>query len=267
MPDRAPRRLARTLSRARWDEYERLLRHAMRLGYEILSLEHWLERGTPGEQTLILRHDVDQHPRSALHMAAIERRLGLRSTWYFRWRTAEPGVIRALRRDDFAVGLHYETITRTLLERGQTAADVDMDALVAECRELLRRELDAFARRHGPARSACPHGDTRLPGVSNAVLLKGVDVAEFGLRWDGNEAMRGRGLDLWLTDRSAAQGGWRDGMDPLEVLEGRRSPVLVLTHPNNWASGPALWGDRLAARVLPDALPLPRRTRTDVPKI
>lgn len=256
------RLLARTFSRARWAEYEALLRTAMTLGYEILSLERWLERGNGSGPTLILRHDVDQHPRSALRMARIELACGVRSTWYFRWRTADPVVIRRLRRRGFEVGLHYETLTRTVLERGDASAAA---GLIDECRATLRAELTAFERRHGPARSACPHGDTRVPGVSNAALLHDADPTAFGLRWDGNEAMRGRGLTVWLTDRSPVQGGWRDGLDPLALLRDRSSPILLLAHPNNWVSGASLWADRLGAAALPQRLPRPVRTRADQP--
>ena len=31
---------------------------------------------------MILRHDVDQYPRSALRMSDVEVALGARSTWY-----------------------------------------------------------------------------------------------------------------------------------------------------------------------------------------
>ena len=71
-----------------------------------------------GERTLILRHDVDQHPASALVAARIERRLDLQSTWYMRWRTADPAVIDALRAAGGSVGFHYETLTRRVLGGG-----------------------------------------------------------------------------------------------------------------------------------------------------
>jgi hypothetical protein len=263
---RPRRRLSRTFSRSRWSEYRQLLRLAMGLGYEVLSLERWLERSNESSvSTLILRHDVDQHPRSAMRMAAIEEDLGVRSTLYFRWRTADPRVIRALRRRGFEVGLHYETLTRTLLERGQSGTADGAEALLHECRQVLGQELAEFARRHGPCRSACPHGDSRVPGISNAVLLQDVDPTDFGLRWDGNEAMRGRSLDLWLTDRSAAEGRWRDELDPATFLYDRCPKILCLTHPNNWASGPSLWDDRVVSALIPQALPWPVRTRSDAP--
>jgi hypothetical protein len=243
--NRTRRRLSRTLSRARWTEYRELLRVALGQGYAVLSLETWLQDPAlaADRPRLLLRHDVDQHPASALRMAAIERELGVRSTWYFRWRTAKPGVIEAIVGEGHAVGLHYETLTRELLRRGLRADDAE--ALIPGARELLHAELDTFAERFGPVRSACPHGDTRMPGVHNGALLLGEEWSRYGLRWDANAAMRSHPLDVWLTDRSAAEGGWKEGLDAIDLLIDRRSPILAVVHPNNWVSGPALWWDRL----------------------
>ena len=113
------RRLARTLSRPRWDEYRELLSKARRNGYSPISLESWID-GDHDETAplLVLRHDVDQDPKSALKMLEIEAEAGIRSTWYFRWRTAHPRVIARVRAEGGDIGLHYETLTRTMLERG-----------------------------------------------------------------------------------------------------------------------------------------------------
>ena len=245
-------RLSRTFSRARWAEYRRLLGSARERGYRIVPLEEWVrERG--GEDpspTLILRHDVDQHPASALKMAAIETDLGVRSTWYFRWRTADPTVIGKLRTDGFGVGLHYETLTRRALEDGLSGPPGER--LQQEARGELRAEIAAFAQLFGPIRSVVPHGDSRVPGVQNSVLLHDEDCSDYGIEFDGNESMRGRGLAHWLTDRTTAEGRWGDGTDPAELFEGGVSPILCVTHPNNWTSGPSLWLDRILRAALPD---------------
>lgn len=243
------RRLSRTLSRARWGEYRSFLEAAREARYAIVPLEAWVageghERGAEGDLVLILRHDVDQHPASALRMAGVERALGLTSTWYLRWRTADPAVIAELRRAGHTVGLHYETLTRMALAG---APEPSLD----EGRAELRREIAAFGERFGPIRSVAPHGDSRVPEVSNAALLHGQDAGALGVEFDGNEAMRGRGISCWLTDRSAAEGGWRDGIEPADLFARGVSPILCLTHPNNWVSGASLWLDRFAAALLP----------------
>jgi ubiquinone/menaquinone biosynthesis C-methylase UbiE len=256
-------RLSRTLSRARWDEYGRFLRSALEAGYSLVPLEAWVRGEAEGEgPVLILRHDVDQHPRSALAMAKIERGLGVRSSWYFRWRTADSRVVRALRRDGFEVGLHYETLTRLALERG--LEDSPPESLLEEARLVLRGEISAFASLFGEIRSVVPHGDSRVPAIHNAALFEGQDPSDYGVEFDGNAVMRGRGLAYWLTDRSAAEGGWNEGVDPQKLIGDRVSPVLSVTHPNNWSSGPSLWLDRTVSGALPRRPVDPSRPRRPI---
>ena len=245
-------RLSRTVSSSRWNEYRALLVRAQAEGYAIVPLEDWLDNDRRGERVLVLRHDVDQCPRSAMRMLGIERRLSIASTWYFRWRTARPRVVNAVLAAGGQVGLHYETLTRAVLAARHEGAELDPAVALDGARRQLRRELIAFSVLFGPARSACAHGDTRVPDVNNAELLRGVDLDGFGLDYDANASMRSHDLAVWLTDRSKADGGWRDGLDGLEIIASHASPVLLLTHPNNWVSGPGLWADRITAAVLPE---------------
>jgi hypothetical protein len=249
--ERPRRRLSRTVARARWIEYRDLLQAAVAAGYRVISLEAWLAE-VPGGSTpaLVLRHDVDQHPRSVLPMLEIELELGLTATWYFRWRTAHPAVIAAVREGGGAVGLHYETLSRHVLGSGIRREAVD-EAVLAACRETLRTEISAFQARFGAIRSICPHGDSRVAAIRNADVLPPGGAVALGVQWDGNQAMRGRGLRYWLTDRSAPEGRWKDGVDPHALLAAGTAPILCLTHPNNWASGVSLWGDRVLARTVP----------------
>ena len=262
-------RLSRTLSAARWGEYRSLLETALEHGYRVIGVEEWVAGASEDGPLVALRHDVDQHPRSVLPMLAIERDLGLRSSWYFRWRTADAGVVRAAREAGGTVGFHYETLSRLALQSG-ARSPAQIDALLPRARSVLREEVAAFAALHGPLRSICPHGDSRLGMARNASLVQGRDPAEFGAEFDVNEAMRGRGLAHWLTDRSRGEGGWGDGAEPQQLLATGISPILCVVHPNNWSSGPSLWLDRVLAAALPagpDLLPRPLRTGADAPPL
>jgi SAM-dependent methyltransferase len=242
--ERTRPRLSRTLARSRWGEYRSFLSTALDEGYDVVALEDWV-RGdfSPSTRTLVLRHDVDQHPRSALRMLAVEEELGVRATWYFRWRTAHPSVVERVRATGAGVGLHYETLTRLALERDLPAGQAPR--LIPEARRCLRAEIAAFEARFGPIRSVCPHGDTRAPDVRNASLLEGEDCHAYGVEFDGNAAMRHHRPRYWLTDRLAADGRWARQALPSQLMSDGISPILCVIHPNNWTSGLTLWSDRL----------------------
>jgi hypothetical protein len=248
---------------ARWEEYRAFLVTAVAEGYEVVAVERWIASGRPRDRKLVvLRHDVDQHPRSALKMARIEQDLGVSSTWYFRWRTADPRAIAELRGLGFGIGLHYETLTRRVLSAGADPAD---PAVIADCRRELAEEIRAFGDRHGGIKSVCPHGDTRVPGVENALLLRDEDPSGYGIEFDANEAMRGAELGLWLTDRALRAGGWRDGLDAHAVLASGVNPILGVVHPNNWVAERSLRIDH-ALGFLPGPVGTgPVRTRSDQP--
>jgi len=201
------------------------------------------------DRVFVIRHDVDQQPRSALEMASIEAEVGVTSTWYFRWRTAAPVAIEELKSAGAEVGLHYETLTRFALHFG-LSEPITEGPILGECRLLLREEISAFERRFGRARSASAHGDSRVPAVHNSLLLDGEDPSAYGLEFDGSFALRRKRVAAWVTDRASSR-TWADGADPVSLLVEGVSPILCLTHPNNWASGISLWADRVAAAALP----------------
>jgi hypothetical protein len=244
--------LSRTLSRGRRLQYQSFLRVAVSQGYAVVPLGRFLDEpaARESERVMILRHDVDQRPVSALESAGVERELGIASTWYFRWRTADPEVIAAVRAQGGEVGLHYETLTRRVLRDGLPEGD-DTGPLLEACRDELRDEIRAFRRLFGRTDTIAAHGDTRVGAVRNLDLVDGPGPEAFGVRHDANLSLRAHRLGVWLTDRSAAEGGWAAGEDPHDLLARGVSPILCLTHPNNWVSGPALWRDRMLTAALP----------------
>ncbi|MEX0972454.1 MAG: hypothetical protein WDZ46_04255 [Solirubrobacterales bacterium] len=232
------------------------MKTAISAGYALVTLEEFLDGrvDVEAQPTLILRHDVDQHPTSALRMSDVEVALGVRSTWYFRWRTANTQVIAELRRRGGELGFHYETLSREARAAGESEAPADL----SPARERLREEIAIFLELHGPIRSVSAHGDTRVPGIRNGDLLRDEDWREYGIDYDANDAMRRHRLAAWLTDRSAADGAWSNGQSPEALFREGETPILCLTHPNNWVSGPSLWRDRIVAE-------LARRTRDAPP--
>jgi hypothetical protein len=256
----APARLRRAATPGRWDELRALLEGFRAAGYAVVGLEDWV-LGAPRreERVLVVRHDVDQHPRSALRALGVHRALGLSAgTWYVRWRTADPRLVAALRDAGQHVGLHFETLSRRALRTGRPPADGDVE----RCRDELVAEVEAFRARLGPLRSICAHGDTRVPQVQNTDLVDDALLARAGLAFEANLAMPGRGLRGRLTDAPPGR-GWSGAASPQELIDRGASPVLCVLHPNNWAAPLAVRAEAALGPRVPAALPRPVRQRPD----
>ncbi len=79
-------KIALILQKPRWKEYEAILKYALDKVYQVTSLIDWYTRFSEksNERFLILRHDVDTDLRGTRRMFEIEKRLGVKSTFYFR---------------------------------------------------------------------------------------------------------------------------------------------------------------------------------------
>src|SRR3989304_5191784 len=79
-------------------------------GYNILTVKDYFTYN--GKDFIILRHDVDRKPSSALLMAQIEHEYGISSTFYFR-KTKDvfvPDIIEKVDKLGHEIGYHYEVL-------------------------------------------------------------------------------------------------------------------------------------------------------------
>lgn len=208
-----------------------------------------------------LRHDIEERFASALEMAALEAKRGLRATYFILhtapyyasvgWQTAEhrealiPGLLR-LQGMGHEVGWHNDLVTLQCV-------------LGIEPRRYLADEL-SWLRGHGiEVRGASSHGsywthrlrfhnnyffedfdeelhegfpnkDVVVVGERECELSKG-RLAEFGLEYEAYHL----GEDLYLSDArfDAAGRRWHTDEADLDALEpGQRA--IVLTHPDYW---------------------------------
>lgn len=66
-----------------YSHYKKSLELAKNKGYTFMSLTEF-EENKDKEPLIILRHDIDFSPRSALELAKIENQLDIRSTYFVR---------------------------------------------------------------------------------------------------------------------------------------------------------------------------------------
>lgn len=174
------------------------------------------------EGNLLLRHDIDKSVPMALRMAALEKRAGIRATYFFLLRSPlysllEPEtveMIREIRHLGHDIGLHCDT--RRMRRVHQETADDE--AVMREIRLMesaLDFEIAPIVSFHNPEPKWLAH-----------VPSEGTYLSTYDPRFMLPKTK-------YISDSA---GRWREG-DPLERIRMRTWPRLqILVHPVYWSA-------------------------------
>lgn len=229
-------------------------------------------RGAPRDRVVVgLRHDVDDRLESALELARLERRHGLRSTYYllhtaaYYRRAALPDFLR-LQELGHEVGWHNDLVTLQCVEG-------------VDARKYLRGELDWLRRAGLEVVGTAAHGSYwghRL-GYSNNAFFRDFEgevdavgdcriekaaLAEFGLEYDANLLAP----DHYFSDARFDPAGRRWHPEYLDLASFRPGEaVILLVHPCHWDRSAAGKTARIYARGGRRLLSGPTRPRAPLP--
>ena len=147
--------------------YRELLTAFLNAGYSINTFEEFLAR-KDGEDTVGLRHDVDEKAWNALAMARVEHELGVRSTYFFRIvrQSNVPEVIEKIVQLGHEIGYHYEDLAFT---------EGDMDKAIASFEQNLN-----YFRQFYPVKSVCMHGSSTSK-YDNRTIWNERKLEDYGL--------------------------------------------------------------------------------------
>lgn len=214
-------------------------------GRPIMTAADFLDSKPRPRSAVILRHDVDRQPASAVIMARLEHSAGIRASYYFRAGLSRrlAGRLAEMESLRHEVGYHYETLAHSGGNRD--------DALVA-----FERELEAM-RKVARVRTVSAHGSP-LSAHDNASLLRPDDLRRFGLSGQATDCVNGQ-LGYYFTDTGrrwdAESSNLRDRVDSLApavavrttndliafLVATSQSVVMISAHPNRWPAGPVGW--------------------------
>ena len=226
--------------------YEDILTSALRAGYHLISVEgFWAllqeRRVNPSERYLILRHDVDTDPATASAVWAIEERLGIEASYYFRMATLDLDLMRAIGRGGSHASYHYEDLATIVKRRHLKHRDAVLES-VTEAQELFRQNITKLRRATGlPMTVVASHGDfvNRKMLIPNwAILADRRFRRDVGIELETYDEVFMR----HVSSRHADTGHptyWASA-DPASAIDLRSPVVYLLTHPRNWRADPAV---------------------------
>jgi hypothetical protein len=146
--------------------YTYLLNSFLEANYEVQTFQNYLLY--PLHRVIILRHDVDKRPQSALRIADIENKLGIKSTFYFRIirDSFNIDIIKRIIDLGHEIGYHYEDLT---IARGD----------INQACSLFENNLQTF-RKYYPVKTICMHGSP-LSKWDNRVIWNYINYKDYDI--------------------------------------------------------------------------------------
>lgn len=235
---------------------EELYKSLLKCNYRIGCLSDFLAQGR-GEKFCILRHDVDRGLKDSLRLARLENRLGIKATYFFRYKQAfSEKVIKKIHDLGHEIGYHYETLARA---KGDYARAMD----------LFKKELRRF-RKIVPVRTVSAHGSP-LSRWDNRRLWNRDIFGEFEIVGDASASIDFNEV-LYLTDTAR---GWnkdvgniRDRVsnrfnytfntthDIIKIADCGELPdkIMLSIHPHRWSDNPFAWTIELVGQGVKNLL-------------
>lgn len=216
--------------------------------YTVLRFnEYWDDktRFDNSEKILLLRHDVDRFPETALETARMENEIGVYGTYFFRvkpW-TYKPEIIKEISSLGHEIGYHYENLADT---------DGDFKKAADDC----RRNLEKL-REITEINSAAMHSRP-LSKWDNRLLWDKFPLNEFNLKGETYRSIdhfrytyiADSGRD-WNADRTVVWDSVNGSQPPLmkngtlglidAIKAGKFNSIQLLIHPNRWPKNYPAW--------------------------
>jgi hypothetical protein len=222
--------------------YDHLVDAANRAGYSQISVREYhdmLVQGRPlPDKVIVHRHDIDTDLRTTRKLFQINKKHGVRSSFYFRLSTLDIDLMREIEEYGSEASYHYEELA--------TYAKKNRIKDVAVLRDHLPRIRDAFyfnfstieRRLRRKMHTVASHGDfaNRKLKLNNTEILADPRLRQrCGIEVEAYDRILMENIDIYIADRPPPQ--FYYPISPLDAL-GRHRRIYLLTHPrqidSNW---------------------------------
>jgi hypothetical protein len=222
--------------------YEEVVRAAHNAGYLQTSVRGYLDlvregRGVP-DKVLVHRHDIDTDLRTTRKLFDIEKKHGIKSSFYFRLSTLDFPLMREMEEYGSEASYHYEELAAYAKKNKIKDAAALRDRM-PEIRSNFIANFSRIEQRLGrKMRTVASHGDfaNRRLKVNNTEILADHQLREdCGIACEAYDCALLDHIDIYIADRPAPQ--YYHPTSPFNAMREHRRICLV-THPRqvetNW---------------------------------
>lgn len=219
--------------------YEDFIRAAGNAGYVQTSVRQYVhalrEQGPRPEQKVVVhRHDIDTDLRTARKLFEVEKKYGIKASYYFRLSTLDFALMNEIEEYGSEASYHYEELA-TFAKKHHIKDPAVIQARLGDIRDDFARNLGSIEDRFGrKLTTVASHGDfaNRRLELSNTEILKDRALRErCGIECETYDRSLLDNIDMYISDRPFPQ--YYRPLSPFDAL-GQYARICFLTHPRQW---------------------------------
>lgn len=222
----------------RLNAYERYIYYAKKNKYKICTMldfyNDFLNKNQ--DKHFVLRHDVDHNGSCTRKMFERELKLGVKSTYYFRFSTIDMELIKEMKNENFEVGLHYESVADYAIQNGiDNSEDLDWVQIEIQIKNDIKKFQDIVGF---PITSICSHGAPQNVslGVSNNYIFEKQPYQPFGIIFEAyDKELYAQYINCHIMDCTLREYyGFYYKDNPIDAINSNFKNIVFLAHPSHW---------------------------------
>lgn len=222
--------------------HEKLIRAAHDAGFVQTSVRDYFDivkAGRPAAgKFLVHRHDIDTDLRTTRKIFEIDKKYGIKSSYYFRLSTLDFDLMHEIEAYGSEASYHYEEAS-AFAKKHKIKDPAIVRQRFPEIRELFRRNFEQFEKKLGTkVRTVAGHGDfaNRVLKLNNAEILADTQLRkDCGIECEAYDPELLEHFDVYIADRPPPQ--YYYPCSPLDMLD-KHDSICLVTHPRqvetNW---------------------------------
>jgi hypothetical protein len=218
--------------------YEDLMRAAYKANYLQISVRTYHDMLNTGrklpERMIVNRHDIDTDLRTTRKLFELEKKLGVKSSYYFRLSTLDIRLMREIEEYGSEASYHYEELA-TYAKRYKIKDAAMLRERLPEIRMDFISNFTRIEQQVGKKmRTVASHGDfaNRKLKINNTEILADQELRQrCGIEAETYDRHLMDNADIYISDMPPPE--FYRPCSPLEAL-GRHRRIYLLTHPRNF---------------------------------
>lgn len=220
----------------RYQEYEELLKEFLNNGYEFIMIKDYNKLKDKNNKHIILRHDIDTDVKIARMQFEIEKKLGIKSTFYFRLSTLDKDLINDICKYGSEVGYHYEELATYCKKHKIKDKNIALENLTIIEEEFAHNFSNIEQEYNIKIDTIASHGDfvNRKIGLKNDTLINSKLKKKLNIKLEAYEDALNKNIDYRDADCSYPKYWQKE--NPLKIINKNYHNILLLIHTRWWDS-------------------------------